>query len=334
MLLNDSSSIIRKLLNGRDISVELYLLRSTENMENFYEAKEAEMNSEVRTFLIKNLRKNLKKLMVDNQFHVANYNSEFEVHDKLASFKANTITEVNNKLSEMKKAIELNILETKNAKFQLVRLIDNENQKVCYLGYYQGTKRAISNKRLIIEKENFQLLNENVISLGGKIDFLIDENENIYISNAKNFEYAFKYIDHINSKRDENIELIVQQNVFGDDNSKNLFSEEASKYIRSRAIAQMSDETITNLKEHFESRCEDLKAIKKELEDNPDNAEELGKKYGIILDLLNYIDLENKKVVITKDYESKLSPIFYLFQNKIVESYLTREIRTAVGYQE
>ncbi|PKE27170.1 hypothetical protein [Macrococcoides caseolyticum] len=334
MLLNNGKSVIRKFLNDKNIQLELYLLRHTDNMDCTIEAKEAELEKEVTSFLIKNLKKNLNKLMVEDKFNVAKYNSEFQVHDKLATFKAEAIAEVNDKFKEMKKAIELNELEIKNAKFQLVKLIDTEQQNACYIGYYQGSKKAASNKRLIIEKEKFKLLNENVISIGGKIDFMIDEEDNIYVSNALNFEHAFKYIDHIYTKRDQNIKLIVEQSLFGDDNSQNLFSDEANKYIRSRSIAQMSDETITNLKNHFDSRCEDLKIIKKELEDNPDSKDELSKKYGIILELLNYIDLENKKIIITKEYESKLSPIFHLFQNKIVESYLTGEVRTAVGYQE
>ena len=97
--------------------------------------------------------------------------------------------------------------------------------------------------------------------------------------------------------------------------------------------SKLVDKAIKNLKSYFEDRCEDLKIIKEKIEENPGSTEKFKVDFGIIIDLLNFIDLENKKIQITDENKDDINNIFYLFQNKIVTSFLTREVKTALGYQ-
>lgn len=335
MYLNNNSSIIRKFLNNSsNITLEFYVFRNTKNMDNKYQAREINISSDLKNFLKENLLRSLKELQTDQKFHAVKYNSEFEVHDNLSYLKINEIKTVKNNFKAMKLAMGENELNIKYASYQFLKLIDDTNNKASYICFYQGNRGAGTNKRLVFKRETFDLVDEDLITVGGDLDFIISEDEKIYIKSIRPFEWAFQYTDHINRMRDENIKKILNQEVFSNDFGKNYFKSEAEKYIRSRSIAQMKDDTLKNLKTHFEKRCDDLMIIKKEFEDKQADNKELISKYGILIDLLDFIDFENKKIVINDANKSNINPIFHLFQNKIVESFLTKEIQTAVGFHE
>ncbi len=326
VLINENDSIVQKFLNGDEkITIELYLLRRNKNLKNEYEAKELTLNDDIISFLSRILKSNFKDLCKENKFQVSPYNDEFHLNEKLAYFKMDENEDLKNKFSKMLTSMSNEKLKIKNASFQFIKLIDSSKDKACYICYYQGVKKVSSNKVLgIYEKTSYRIVDEDLVNLGGFLDFIIDEDKNIYIHKPMPFEWAFAYQDHINKKRDHNITEIVKQDIFSDDNSKKLFEEEAQKYIRSRSMASMDDELINNLKEHFDERIEELIQIKEEMSDDKD--------YGIIGELFKFIDFEKKQIIIVDGNKDKLSPIFYLFQNKIVESFLTKEVRAALGY--
>ncbi|PNZ30782.1 hypothetical protein CD143_11940, partial [Staphylococcus felis] len=132
-------------------------------------------------------------------------------------------------------------------------------------------------------------------------------NKVLYIHAPRPFEWAFDYEDHINKKRDENIKKILEKKIFLNDESEKLFKEEASKYLRSRAMATINENLILNLEKHFNERIKELELLKKERNNN----------LGIIDDLFNFIDFKEQKISITVDNKEKMNALFYLLQNKI-----------------
>ena len=88
------------------------------------------------------------------------------------------------------------------------------------------------------------------------------------------------------------------------------FKEEASKYLRSRSIATINENTISNLEEHFNERIDELAELRNTENDS----------LGIITDLFDFIDFDKRKIVITEDNKKDMKAVFYLLQNKIVES--------------
>ncbi|REI02850.1 hypothetical protein DOS65_05525, partial [Staphylococcus felis] len=143
-----------------------------------------------------------------------------------------------------------------------------------------------------------------------------------YIHAPRPFEWAFNYEDHINKKRDENIKKILEKKIFLNDESEKLFKEEANKYLSSRAMATINEKLILNLEKHFNERIKELELLKKERNNN----------LGIIDDLFNFIDFKEQKISITVDNKEKMNALFYLLQNKIVESFLTNEYKASIGY--
>lgn len=336
MNINNSNSLVQKFLdeNGQ-IDIELYLLRGVKDKEQtvVYQAYEIKMNEELKKFYKENLRNNFLKIRdEENKFVTSSYNFELQINDQLAYLDIDKISTLNEKFEKMKGAISKKELEMKRGKFQILKLLDLEDDRACYIFYYQGVKNGTNKKYAFLECDEFKLVSDNLINVGGFFHFFIDENKYLYIRSPREFEYAFKYEDHINKMRDENIERISEQNIFIDNNSLKFFKDEAVKYIRSRSMAQIDSSVIENFKYHFENRCDDLEEIKKDIEKIKDY-EKAKDKYGIIVDLIDFINFDLKKIEIEKSEDTNLTPIFHLFQNKIVESYLTKEIRTALGYE-
>ena len=180
----------------------------------------------------------------------------------------------------------------------------------------------------IIESNDFHELTQPMIEIGGVPSFII-HNQYIYVINPRNFEYAFKYSDHITLKRDENLNRIVNMDFFDDPVAKDFFYQKSRGHLRARSIAQISDETFMVLEENFNERCEELNSIKQRIEDDPELLRELQEKSKIILELMDYIDLDNHKIMF--DEESDPTPLLHLFQDKIMESFLTKHIRIAMS---
>ena len=285
--INNQESIIQKFLNNsQTIKIELYLLRRLKNKDEEYEALELTIKEDVNDFLKEVLNSNLYNLSDENRFSVSPYNDEFHINDSLASIKLNENDQLNESFEKMKKSFSSNDLTLKNAKFQAIKLVDQTNGKSCYVFYYQGIKKAASNKKFsFITTENYKLIDTDLIKIGGFLDFIIDENEVLYIHAPRPFEWAFNYEDHINKKRDENIRKILQKKIFQNEESESFFEKEASKYLRSRSIATINENTLSNLEEHFNDRIEELELLKNDENDD----------LGIINDLFEFIDFEKKR---------------------------------------
>lgn len=262
------------------------MLRRLKNKDEEYEALELTIKEDVNDFLKEVLNSNLYNLSDENEFSVSPYNDEFHIdefhiNDSLASIKLNENDQLNESFKKMKNSFSKGALTLKNAKFQAIKLVDQTNGKSCYVFYYQGIKKAASNKKFsFITTENYKLIDTGLIKIGGFLDFIIDENEVLYIHAPRPFEWAFNYEDHINKKRDENIRKILQKKIFQNKESENFFEKEASKYLRSRSIATINENTISNLEEHFNDRIEELELLKNDKNDD----------LGIINDLFEFID--------------------------------------------
>lgn len=323
--INNKESIIQKFLNNsQTIKIELYLLRRLKNKDEEYEALELTIKEDVNDFLKEVLNNNLYNLSDENEFSVSSYNDEFHINDTLASMNINEHPELKNSYDNLKKSFSNKSLKLKNAKFQVIKLIDEENKNACYVFYYQGTKKTSSNKKFgIIESNDFKLVDKDLVKIGGFLDFIIDEKNNLYIHSPRAFEWAFNYTDHINKKRDENINEILQKNIFLNSETEEIFEKEAKKYLRSRAIASMDENLISNLEHYLNDRFNELEELK-----------ENGENLGEISELFEFIDFEKNKIKITNDHQKNINPVFYLLQNKIVESFLTKEFKMSIGYVE
>lgn len=339
MDINNQNSVIRKFLkNDENIITELYLMRKTKNLKDKYQAKELVIKNELMDFLKQNLREDLEMLMEKDEFKFSDYNDELEIKDNMAVLKLEEFEKLNQNYKSMRDAIEKEKLDEKNGAFQFLKLIDCSNDKECIICYYQGIKKVTNKKKRFgfIEENDYQLLNKNLLVVGGVLDFIIDENDLLYIYSSRQFEWAFDYHDHIVTKRDLNLSSIKEKDIFENDDSFDYFNKEAEKYIRTRSMAAIDNDVVENLKIHFEKRCDDLIKINNLLNSCSSENEktEIKKRYGIVIDLLEFIDLDSKKIRINEENKEDLNPIFYLIQNKIVETFLTKSINTSLGYSK
>ena len=84
-------------------------------------------------------------------------------------------------------------------------------------------KKAASNKKFsFITTENYKLIDTDLIKIGGFLDFIIDENEVLYIHAPRPFEWAFNYEDHINKKEMRTLLKYFKKDIF--------LSEESEKF--------------------------------------------------------------------------------------------------------
>lgn len=170
------------------------------------------------------------------------------------------------------------------------------------------------------------------IELGGALDFFAC-GQFIFINNLRYFEYTFDYTDHITEKREKNLEFITNLEFFqGPDSNKSEFIEQSSKYIYSRSLAQISDQTLSALKNNFENRCMELQKIKRAYDkSNPEEQVIIKRKYKEIWPLFDFIDLESRTI----KYDSDKRPItlIHFFADKIVRSFLTQEFKVAAAYE-
>lgn len=323
--INDENSIIQKFINNpKDIKIEFYLFRKLRENKGEYESLELTLKEDIIDFLKENLSNDFEELTIDSKFHVSNYNDEFQINDTLASLDINENENIKQRFDKMKQSLSEDKLNVERAKFQTIRLIDETNNKTCYIFYYQGTKKMASNKKLrFISTESYDLVESDLVKIGGSLDFIIDENGILYIKSPRPFEWTFDYNDHINEKRDENIKKIIDTQVFIDKEAEDIFREEANKYIRSRSLASMDENLFESFQEYFTNIVNELEIMK-------ENDEEM----GILEELYNFIDFENVKIKINDSNKENINTVFLLFQNKIVEALFTKEIKASIGYME
>ncbi|MCG4808376.1 hypothetical protein L0P46_10930, partial [Collinsella aerofaciens] len=71
----------------------------------------------------------------------------------------------------------------------------------------------------------------------------------------------------------------------------------------------------------------ELKIIYDNISSNDAVKDELQKEKGILIDLIPFIDFDNNNSLIINE-NSDIKPLLHLFQDKIVETYLTRKIKS------
>ncbi|CAM3352259.1 Kiwa anti-phage protein KwaB-like domain-containing protein [Nosocomiicoccus ampullae] len=316
-----------------EFELELFYFGHFNNLDLKYECKEVNIDTKLQDFLKSNIIDNLNRLKVEDEFYFTNYNNEFHVNETLPVINIDEFESIKNNLELIYKSMSENKLDMKNASFHLLKIHCTSKNEWCYFGYYRGEKGAGRNKKLGILLEEYKEVTESVIEVGGYISFIIYKNY-IIVNNPQHFEWAFKYSEHIEMQRDSNIDRIVNQNIFANQSSIDYFRSEATKYVRSRSMAQISEDTLSDLKSHFDDRCNELKDIKDAMEKRPSSVDSLKKELDIVYDLMKFINFENNTIEIKESDKNDLTPVIYLFQNKIVTSYLTQKIQSIIGYRE
>lgn len=329
------TKIIMDLFNQVEldkISTEFFYMKHVKQDEK-YKAIEVDVSNKLVDWIKKDIKPNLENYWDNDnkQFSINSYNHELTLMDSIAKLdlslsKYDYIKQVKDKMFEamIHKSKDTNNLF--RSSFHLVKFYTEE--ECVYFGYYKGIrKNGKKKKTAIFEHEQFIENKHIMIDLGGAISFIIYD-ETIYIIQPRNFEFAFKYSDHITTMRNENIENLIKLPMFLDEESKELFRVKASNHLFSRSLANMDRVTFDEIEQYYYDRCNELKVLYNKIKTSPEKKEDFIKEKGILVDLLDFIDFENdNKLKI--DEESDIKPLLHLFQDKIVEKYLTRKIDLA-----
>lgn len=336
--LNKPDHILNKIINSTNelLSLQVFYINHYKKPDKKYTSYEISLSNQLMTWFKGSIKKELKNLKKKTEadenpkFQFHKYNDEFDKRDSLS------VIDVDEKGDPLKKTLKDLIESTvnntgiiKNASFSLVKV--GLGDLSCFFGYYRGLKKSGSKKKYClgkIETDDYFELTQPMIEIGGTPSFIIYKNF-IYVVNPRYFEYAFKYSDHITKKRDENLSRIINMDFFEDPIAKDNFYEKSKHHLRARSIAQIPEDTFVVLEENFSERCSELKEIEQGIEDDPSILADLQENSQIILDLIDCIDLENEKIIFNED--SDPTPLLHLFQDKIMESFLTKDIRIAIS---
>ncbi len=321
-----------KTNNLNDFSLEIFLVRHVKQDEK-YKSWQVSLDDNIislNSWLKNNISEELEKLAIDGELVAIDYNAELHLHDSIAeldltlggypTLKSTKDLMINSTLENS---------ESLQNNFQIVKLYNGTDQ--IYIGYYQGIRKSTKRRRMFkIESKKFFDIGDGVVNVGGAFDFIIIE-EKIYIINPQKFEYAFKFREHIEEKRDSTLNTIIGMDCFDDTEIKEIFLNKAKSHLYARSLAQVSEDTLENLTTYYNERCEDLKQISNALNSaNEETKSEIENEYGILIDLIDLIDLENNFSIIISD-ETNITPLLHLFQDKIVKSFLTEKVRDILG---
>lgn len=341
MGLNNEENFINQLTNMSDkqlesLDLDVYLVSIGKESDELYFAKKEKLDPKLREWIKKRIKKELAKLKIEGddqkRFYVSDYSHELTKPDYIAQLKFEDDYQLNVKIQKLYKSLSNNNSEflDKDAKFQLIR-IKQDSDEVCFI-YYRGVKTSAVEKKdankmpTIRNREELVMQNKDVIEFGGKIELFIHKNR-MYITNPRTLEYAFMYNDHIKNQRDQNIAKIINMNFFDSDSKTEQFVERSSQYILSRGLASIKNETLEALEDSFEKRCLELKEIKENIPNETNEREKYLDRYKSLWPLFNHIDIYNKKVRF--DPEKKVTPLLHFFSDKIVESFLTKKIKSS-----
>lgn len=332
--MQNESKVIDNLFNHKnldELSTEFFYLRHV-NLDEKYKAVEVKVSTEIVSWIKEDIKTNLKSFWDEQnkKFNIKNYNHELTINDTIAKLdlSVDTMTELNltkEKMIESTINKDKNADKLKNSNFNLIKFSIKEDY--VYFGYYKGTKKNGKKiKRLIFEGDKFVENTHTMIDLGGPISFIIHK-KNVYIIQPRNFEFAFKYSDHITKKRTENINKLIELPFFPDEETKEIFRKKASNHLYSRGLANMNESIFNEITNYYNERCKELKIIYDNISSNDAVKDELQKEKGILIDLIPFIDFDNNNSLIINE-NSDIKPLLHLFQDKIVETYLTRKIKS------
>lgn len=316
------------------IDLKLFVVRKEKEADHYYRSKVITLAEEVTSWLKDQLIRSFKSFQQpegdESKFAVSDYHLEVQKNEQLAKL---VIQEQHSTLNTRKNGLLHALTETdqsieeRDTHFQIIRL-DIEQYKI-YCCFYRKPKVGTKKRRLAIKDSNvFHFVSDDLLELGGKIDFFILTNE-IYISNLLSFENMFDYRDHINEARDYNLHQIVNLPFFAaEESNKDIFEQHCKQHVYSRSLAQLSADNIAALEDNFEERCDELKLIRKRLPRNAQKAEEYRKKYAAIWELYSFLDLEHYQIKYEPD--QKPTTLIHFFADKIKQSFLTKNFSIAV----
>lgn len=333
-LISFTSQQVEDLIKTDDLQISFFVIKKQKNANNYYHSQQLALAEEVRLWLASHIisQLNVFKEDGDGEFIVSSYNFEFQKNASLAKLNLLDVSTLDTKYNDLKSSLDTNeLLAWQRSNFQIVRIIFN--QKTIYFAFYRAPRKTTNKKKYVIFNTNeWELRKEPEIELGGALDFFVLDNF-IFINNLRNFEYTFDYSDHIKQQMEANLNVITSLNLFqGDYSNKEQFIEQSSKYIYSRALAQISRQTLSALDNNFEERCNDLQQIKQTY-DSSNDADKiiLKEQFKEIWPLFDFIDLDNKQII----YNEQQKPItlIHFFADKIVRSFLTNEFKVAATYE-
>lgn len=340
MTINSEQHMINKILNLKeeeysDICINIYMVNKDKQKDEYYFSKAVEVDSEIKEFLRKHIIEQLKSFKVEDEksFPIQKYNQEFQLNDHLGQFNLAELGNENKavgKIHLLKKAIVKDGLENiKKAKFQMIKLT-YKNEKVDFC-FYTGIKKSAKTKKIALFSSNeFKSISEEIIEFGGKISFFMDEKD-VYIIDPRYFEYAFDYTDHIAEISHKNIEEIAAMSFFSDDSTRDSFKKASSHQLFARSLARIEPETLRNVDKYYYDRIGELKEIKNRRDEIKDASEKekFERTIGELNDLMEFIDFSNDKIKFNEGENPK--PLLHFFQDKIVTSFLTKEIKVMMA---
>lgn len=331
--LNTKGHFINDILsedNFSAISTEVFYISSSKKLDCIYKSCEVSMDEDVKDWYLKETIFQLKKLRSEDGFSCYDYNNEISIKDSIAVIDTRIVGGVlKERLNLLKEAIVSDNGDLDKCKFHLLKA--SLNEKKIYFGYYKGLKKFTARKKILfIEGSEFKEIKDPVVELGGKIDFILFE-EFIYVINPQHFEFAFLYSDHITKLRDENLEKITNMDIFKEEKDKDFFKSNSMHHLMARGIAQIKEGDLKALKSNFDDRCAELREIKDRINQQPEKEKELRDELGILIDLTNYIDLGENKIIFNENDNPK--SLLYLFEDKIMESFLTKKVTTILAKQ-
>ncbi|MBC1532071.1 DUF4868 domain-containing protein [Listeria seeligeri] len=321
---------ILQLENFENINIEIFYISVTKTLDCIYKSCDILVEKDVKKWYLNHTITNLRAIKKDSEFKCFAYNNEISIHDQIAVIDTKEQKgPIKDNLDLMRKAMIDSDGEMSNqTKFHLLKI--NIDSKDVYFGYYKGVKKQNAKRKylFLIEGKNFKSIDNKIVELGGNIDFIILE-EKIYVINPRNFEFAFLYSDHITKKRDKNLEKITELDIFKNDHDKYFFRNGSSHHLMARGIAQIKGEDLKALKNNFNERCKELLEIKNTIQKEPEKEEILKSELGVLIDLTNYIDFEDNKIIFNEGDDPK--PLLYLFEDKIMKSFLTEKVTTILA---
>lgn len=340
MDLNNENSFINKILNMdesalENLDLQVFIVSKAPTSDDLFYSKKEILDEKLRLWLKKNIQEAVGRLKVgeeqNKKFYVANYSHEIKKPDYIAKLEIDNDEILKYKYKKLVDTLSRNNEEflDKKANFQLIKL--SEGLETLHLVYYRGVKISGIQKKnakkmpAIRDREQLVIQENDIIEFGGSIELFI-HNNSMYILNPRTLEFTFNYDDHIKNQRDQNLKKITAMNFFDSESNAGEFVEVSSQYILSRGLASITSQTLEALEESFEERCIELKDIQDRIPVNEEEKQEYLKRFESLWPLYNHIDIDNKKIRFNPN--SEVIPLIHFFSDKIVESFLTKKIKT------
>ena len=314
----------------REINVAFSLVRKQKEADRYYRAKTLSLSESLSTWLKQQILREVRALRITEsdgtrRFVVGEYHLEVQKLDQLARL---TLDETIGIPYERKKRLLQalahpdSLLETTDTEFQVVQLECDGHQ--LYFFFYRKPKQSISRKKWAFGSSNeLTEASEELIELGGKIEFMMIENE-LYISRLQSFEYVFDYRDHIVQARERNLGTLTAMPFFAIAEADiERFKQDCTAFFHTRTVAQMSEKQMEALEQNFKDRCSELRMIRNNMPTTADREQEYRQAYAPLWELYDFLDLEKELVIYPEG--SRPTVLLRFFGNKIVQSFLTKE---------